>query len=741
MVTQKIKKLKKYLFFISIMFFVLTFSHLTASYLYSNSKIMPEKWWTISEWIVWNFPNLNPLVPIYSDWNEKYIIELLYRSLLKFDLEQQKIVWDIATCDISSLINIQCIINEWAKWSNWENITSEDVVSTYQLIRETSSNKVLISLLADTDIIAKENTVIFKNKRKDVNFLNIFLQPILNKDFINTLSQENITWKFPTEWWIYSWKFVIEKIFNDENLWITKIVLQKNEFFDNSNINKIILNIFPDINSLRKNFQNINIFNDSENNIWNSIYKFQNYKYSLNSFVWLFLNQNKIKNSDLRTYILNRIDSEKLLNILWKEHFKKVKNPFLNEEEINKEVKNKNFDSLMKSLWYKKKSSFIQELLPEKNKLLSNSDKKVEFTIPDDLSLDRYQKDSAIIFSPSYVDLYNFITKDDVLLKWKTKSSVDAVYINDYKLNNFKSWNPEFYYRIKESIWNLKTWKNIYKIFFEIWGKKELQEEIIFVYNKDKEKLKEEEKNLAIELYKKEFEQKNLENNSEKEEENEEKINKNKELTEKINSLDENIFYDKNFKEFSLKLYYIEDWKKETQSTVEFIKNSLREIWIIVELNSFSIKDLSKVISNKDDYDLILTWVHLWYLKFNMFPYFHSSQAKTWYNFSNIRKTSLDLLLEELKENIYTEQRTNEIEKKVLEILKEEQVFKTLYTPEINFLVDKSIKIWKIYSNLPYKSERWIIIEKSYTKEKKEINFENKSFWWFFNYLIKKLYD
>ena len=52
MISQKIKKLKKYLFFISIMFFVLTLSHLAYSYLYSDSKNSPVKWWTISEWII-----------------------------------------------------------------------------------------------------------------------------------------------------------------------------------------------------------------------------------------------------------------------------------------------------------------------------------------------------------------------------------------------------------------------------------------------------------------------------------------------------------------------------------------------------------------------------------------------------------------------------------------------------------------------------------------------------------------
>ena len=124
-----------------------------------------------------------------------------------------------------------------------------------------------------------------------------------------------------------------------------------------------------------------------------------------------------------------------------------------------------------------------------------------------------------------------------------------------------------------------------------------------------------------------------------------------------------------------------------------------------------------------------------------MFPYLHSSQAKTWYNFSNIRKTSLDLLVEELKENIYTEEKTLEIEKKVLDILRNEQVLKTLYTPKINLLVDKNIKIEKAYSSLPYKSERSSILENAYIKEEKILDLTDKSFIGFFKFLLEKLYE
>jgi hypothetical protein len=138
---------------------------------------------------------------------------------------------------------------------------------------------------------------------------------------------------------------------------------------------------------------------------------------------------------------------------------------------------------------------------------------------------------------------------------------------------------------------------------------------------------------------------------------------------------------------------------------------------------------------------MILSWENLWYFEFNIFPYFHSSQSKSGYNFSNIKRTSLDLLLEELKSNILNEEKVIELENKVLEILKEEQIIKTLYTPKINLLVDKNLKIEKAYEKLPARYLRSYVLNSSYTKDQKIINYENKSFISFFGFIFRKVYE
>ncbi len=765
MIQNKIIKLKKYLFLISILFFVLSLTHLAYTYVYSDSKVIPIKWWTVSEWLVWAFPSLNPLKPL--TWNNKYIVSLLYRSLLKFDLEENKIVWDLATCDISNLLNIECYLKDNIFWSNWEAITSDDVISTYEILKNTWVNKITSSLIQDTEIIKNNNVIIFKNKKKDVNFLNIFFQPILKKDTIDGLWEDIIFWNFPTTWQIYSWEFKIWNISSDLTIWITKIFLDINEYFYKWNISKLVINIFPNTNSLIQNKETVNIFNDVDNVIWTSIPRLENHKYKLPQYVSLFINQNNISDINLRNYILEKINNENLIKILWETKFEAVKNPYLTDTNISNEISNKNFEKIISDLWYIKKAKIIENYLPIINSstwtinlnetdIVEKVEDKKEIIINDnDLSIDKFQQESKFIIKPTYVDKYNFITKDDVLLEWIAGKNISEVYINDYKLANFKSGNNNFYYRLKESIWSLKEWINRYKIYFvENWTKV-FKEEINFLYYKNKSTLDTETKKFIKILY--ENEQKNLQEkeiinqNNNKELENqktvkiqkevdEKKILENQKELEKISNIDAKFYYNDKLEKFTLNLFYL-NAEKELETTALFIKNSLLEIWINVELNPITLTDLRETLSEKNNYDMVLSWVNLWFFDYNIFPYFHSSQVKNWYNFSNIKKTSLDILLEDLKSEIKSPEETNKIKEKVLDILKKEQIIKTLYTPKINLLIDKNIKNVVIPSKLISGSDRKEIFKSIYTKEEKIIKFENKWVIDFFTFLFKKIND
>ena len=137
-------KIKKYLFLISMLFFVTIGGHLVYLYLYEGAQETPVEWGTISEAIIWSFPHLNPLLPS-SDYN-KYINSILYRSILRYNPENRKIESDIWNCDISNLVYIECFLENNIKWSDGTKITNDDIITTLHLIENSNIN--LVSLLS-----------------------------------------------------------------------------------------------------------------------------------------------------------------------------------------------------------------------------------------------------------------------------------------------------------------------------------------------------------------------------------------------------------------------------------------------------------------------------------------------------------------------------------------------------------------------------------------------------------------
>lgn len=87
-------------------------------------------------------------------------------------------------------------------------------------------------------------------------------------------------------------------------------------------------------------------------------------------------------------------------------------------------------------------------------------------------------------------------------------------------------------------------------------------------------------------------------------------------------SLDDKSYYDKDYKTFSLNLYYIDN-KKDLADVANIIKNMLLTYWIKIETKAISINDLNKKIEqNQKDYDMILIWIDSWIL---ILIYFHIS--------------------------------------------------------------------------------------------------------------------
>jgi len=708
---EKANKIKKYLFYISIFFVCLIWTHFSKLYLYHNAEEKPTEWWTISEGFIWDFPHLNPLKN--SNNYNNYIISLLYRSLLTYDPETKKIVWDIANCDIRNLKYVECFINENVTWSDWSNITVSDIISTYNVIQKFNLNPNINSILENTTIEERAWVITFSNIKKNVNFLNLLFQPIVSKQVLDKITEREINWSFNPSNWLYSSKYKIDKIWYDDSSKIRKLTLIKNDMYHKNDtlISRIVLKFFKDTSHFLKHKDSVNLFLDKDNILWWSTPRLKKYDFTLPQYFSAYINKEKIKDKDLRTILLNNINNKDILSQLWN-WYKSVTNPYLSDKTINNDINNSKLEEILEKNWYYKTNKLADKIAEEKIK-----NKKIEV-------FNKENTKSSYIITESINHKYNFINADNILLKWNINwKKVSSIYINDYKLKSFKPWKKEFYYRLKTNYNNIKEWFNTYKIQFEYEWEKETVEEFYIIYYKDKEKL-ESEKNKIIENYI----SKDI------------TIDDNIKSNETVELIENNNFYYNSKKEkFTLNLIYL-DSQKEWLIIANNIKSSYKKLWIEVNITPISINTLNQMLNDwVKDYDLILIWVNLWYFDFNIFPYFHSSQVKNWYNFSNIKKPGLDYILEELKSKILSENKTKTLEDKVLDLLKEEQVVKTIFTPILYNFVDNNIKNYKLDNFIPSSIIRKYSIYKAYVTSEKNIKFQEKSFSNFLSFIIEIL--
>lgn len=739
------KKLKKYVLYISAIFFVSFGGHLIYSYLYDGAMSEPIEWGTVSEAIIWWFPHFNPLIP--STDHNAYINSLLYRSLLEYSPESNNFEPDLVNCNLDNLLYIECTLETNLLWSNGEEITTDDIKSTLEIIRETKVNPIIASLLENTTIETSKDSISFENTSKDINFLHVFLQPIIPQSVVNTLDLENIDGKFSQIEGIYSWRFTLKNISQDETVGITKITLGKNEkyFGNDMYIQFLILNLFRDKAHFIKNKNSFNIFNDRENIIGNSIPRLSSYEYTLAQFVGSFFNTDTLS-SELRAYLNAMLSREEIVEQIWAARVQEAYNPFLSDYIIDGNV-DFSLSEYLEWQWYYSKKELLKSALAlslqQKQmsaETLTRLLKEQEEAQQEELPKAKVQEDLEYITSPS-TQKYNFVSEDNILIEWKVPQWVDSVFINDYELSGFSAWDTIFYYRLLESYDSIREWENTYEVYYETGKEKELVEEFVYVYYSDEEKLREvEESFFDEETQSQEDTQKESEEENEDENDSEAEslsVNIRTSLTtEQIQALDENLYYTPEGKVFSLRLLFAQN-DPLVSETATLLQEQFSAMGIQLQITGSSLWDITAWLrSDILDYDIALLGINLWYFDSNLYPYFHSSQVKNGYNFANFKKLGLDILLEELKSNNLSTTKREELEEKILEILEEENILKVYYTPKLHLLADKNIKNFSFPSYLPDSKHRYYSLLSAYLTEKRIIQSDEKWFFWFFSYIF-----
>ena len=135
-------------------------------------------------------------------------------------------------------------------------------------------------------------------------------------------------------------------------------------------------------------------------------------------------------------------------------------------------------------------------------------------------------------------------------------------------------------------------------------------------------------------------------------------------------------------------------------------------------------------------YDMILTGINLGLLDYNIFPYFHSGQAKTGFNFSRIRNPVLDVELEKLKTGQLSPDELEAAKDTILQILASEDVVRTFYSPYQHIYVDRNILSAHQLPILSSPAYIYEVFEHAYIKKHMSIQTDNKSIRGFFSWLV-----
>lgn len=697
---------KKYFLLLSIFLVWAISIHLVFLYLSEDAVRNPVIGGTVNIGIIGTVPNLNPAA--YStDPIGDYLLRFLSRSLLRYNVETKQMEGDIANCNLGkNFSEIKCYIKKDEKWSDGTPIIKEDILATYDMLKNSDINKTTKKLLENISIQDQGEYIEFSGKA-DVLVLDMLLFPIIKKDVVDKIKNNS----FSVNDNLSAGAYIFDKRETDSKSNSEKISFIRN--IQNTNaknyIGRYTFSFFNNKNDLLVNKNSLNIV--FPNNTIDSLSsaRFDEYKFIFPEYISLFLNADKV-DPELRNLLLGSL-TKISFSSLDEATGKLLKNPFFTDESILPvDFETAKIETVIKNLGYFRKDILIAELTKARTEApIINTEV------------------SNYLLSPS--NKKYIVTKEtDILLSGNTSNGVTGVYINDYKLKNYSPKEQKFYYRAKTDIGTMKEGINTYKIAFEITGKKVTKETItLFLVKTDEEKIAQE----KIHADKLLWEKNNILAQEEK------KIADGKKLAEKIKPLDSAYFYDKNFKKLSLQFAYTKQTPyMETLATE--IANHIKTLWIDVQITELSTEDLQSIISKGEkQYSLILTGINLGLFDYNIFPFFHSGQAEKGFNFAKLKNIPLDILLEKLKSSQLNSDSLKYIQSQILEILKKENVFVPLYSPYNTLYIDKTLKQIKSVPVFPYSSSLYDIGENMYLKEELNFKWKDKSINGLFDWIKK----
>lgn len=135
-------EIKKYLLYLVGFFCLLLLGHVIFLYLYSDAEVYPLNGGTLTIGVVGESTDLNilGLDTRIENTSADIAVRFLFRGLIRYSLNERKIVGDLMRCNLDTFPNIRCTLNQDALWNDGTAVSVEDILGTYQFFKDNTTN-------------------------------------------------------------------------------------------------------------------------------------------------------------------------------------------------------------------------------------------------------------------------------------------------------------------------------------------------------------------------------------------------------------------------------------------------------------------------------------------------------------------------------------------------------------------------------------------------------------------------
>lgn len=385
---------EKVLIIIAISLFIIGIFWLLIYFYNTYSIIVPAKGGTYIEGLICQPYMINPLY-YKSNSCDDYISNLVYSSLFK--IQNKKLIpFLVKSYKINGNKEYILELKKNVKWHDGKELTSDDVVFTFQLIKDPIIKSTLYNSFKDVEVekLDKYKLKLTLNQEYSL-FLYTLTFGILPKHIWSTIEPQNIRIASYNLKAVGSGPYIITSFKRDSKGQIYEYNFKSNKdyFLNEPYIEKVILKFYPDINSAIEalNSEKIIALGDIDSSLESKIIskKVRFMKFLLPQYTALFFNlQNKkFANKEFRKAILLSINKHKVLKDLI-DGGEIIDSPitkyFLNDNNKDKEVSNKKLAlKLFNKLGYKKikKQDFLKKIKSEDTKRFIKALEMQEFLV------------------------------------------------------------------------------------------------------------------------------------------------------------------------------------------------------------------------------------------------------------------------------------------------------------------------------------------------------------------------